>query len=265
MLNQLQPEKVPIPEEIRQLAARQNVGMPLKSYQTKQALKITALSLMLIFLFVIGVGLWLSLQEANILKGLFFGLFFLCLLLLALFGIHREIYSPIYLCSQGLLSICGKQHQVIRWSEIQGTSYRYTASYGGSAGLVLRGMDGKKFVLSRNLNQYEELYAIIEGQVKETMVAAALTQYEHGETIHFGDLEVNQSGIADRDNAIIWEQLEDVRLVKSELSLRYDGEWHDWHGPSSWKIYAPHYSYPPNLPVFVALVQHILARKNGVV
>lgn len=261
MLNRLQPE-VHIPEETGHLAKQQNVGTPLKSYQTKQSLKITALLLFLLFFFVIGLGLWLSFQEKNILKSIFSGICFLCLLLLAFFGMNREISSHIYLCSQGLLSISRKRHQAIQWSEVQGTSYRYNASYGGNAGLVLLDRDRKKFVLSRNLDQYEELYAIIEDRVKEARVTAALTQYEQGETVHFGDLEVNQFGIADQDNAIIWDQLEDVRLVKYDLSLKYEGTWHPWHGPASLKLYAPRYIYPLDLPVFVDLVQHILSRKK---
>lgn len=255
MLNQIQPD-ANIPKKLHQLTECQHVGTPLKIYQSTkifQGFIIASLSLtLLLSLFVI----WRALNQGLFLIGLGY-LLLLCVLCVFTLK-YRESRSRLYVCSQGLLSIDGKKQEGIRWDEIQRT-------YDGGSGIqLLTNTEGKKFTISSNLSlsRLAELSAIIEDAIKEVKIAAVLAQYERGETVHFGNLEVNQYGIVDLDAAVTWELLEDVRLEKDVLSLKYDGEWHDWYGAFSPKIYVPNYMYPPNLPVFLALTQHILSHKN---
>lgn len=86
-------------------------------------------------------------------------------------------------------------------------------------------------------------------------------QYQQGEAIVFGNVQVNQYGMVDLDNAVTWQQLEDIRLENEVLSLKYEGTWHAWYGTFSLKIHSPRYVYPPDLPVLTALVHEILEKK----
>lgn len=88
----------------------------------------------------------------------------------------------------------------------------------------------------------------------------ARKQYQQGEAVVFGNVQVNQYGIVDLDNAITWEQLENIRLENEVLSLKYEGTWHAWYGTFSLKIHLPRYVYPPDLPVLAALVHEILEK-----
>lgn len=256
MLNQMQPAEN-ISEEIYQLAESQYVGTPLRIYQSSKILQAIAIIALLIIFCLSLFIIWSALDRGAFLLGL--GCFLFLFISAALIFNYRENRSRLYLCSQGLLSIDSKKQERICWDEIQKTYDR------GSGIQILTSTGGKTFVIPNNLSlgRLAELSAIIEGKVKEARVAAILAQYERGETVRFGNLEVNSYGIVDLDDAVTWELLEDIRLDKDVLSLKYESAWHDWYGIFSPKVYAPDYMYPPNLPIFLALIQHILAHKNG--
>lgn len=97
-----------------------------------------------------------------------------------------------------------------------------------------------------------------------------LVRYERGETVSFGDLEVNQKGIYRPGGMVYWKQVGDIALEREKLSAYYSeladsqnekgqaanppaGKWHIWRRNAL--TAAPSW---PNLPVFVALVNAIL-------
>lgn len=250
-------EKDPkIPTEIYQIAERQHVGMPVKCYRPQyMILQRIAVPILCCMMLLDTVWmLWLIFSAGTPYNIWITSLSGLTSLILP-FCIYSQTRLRFYICTEGLLSIDGKKQEAIRWDEIK--EYYWN----GSVVQTLVRNDGSRFTIARDLKNGSEISDLVEEEVMASKLSTVRAQYRRGETVEFGNLQVNQYGIVDLDDAVTWEQLEDIRLEKDVLSLKYEGKWHTWYGRFSLKIYSPRYAYPPNLPIFVALVQEILEKK----
>jgi hypothetical protein len=256
MLTEIQPD-TKIPVEIYQIAENYRVGTPLRLYRHRGAKLVKVLVVLLIC--VLFLEAWFIYDSIhNYLAG-YSAHFDIWQVMLSIAQVSLAFFTcfsfsrlRVYICSSGLLHIDGKKQTAIRWDEI-----KEIYCEGDKIQRVVK-TDGSTFADLRLLSNIYEMSAIIEDEFITQQLSAALAKYKRGETVEFGNIQVNRYGIVDLDDAVTWEQLEDIHLKKDVLSVKYEGEWHTWYGKFSMKMYSPSYIYPPNLPVFVALVEEIL-------
>lgn len=183
------------------------------------------------------------------------------------FTIYRPYRTKLYICTDGLLKIYKKKDEAIRWDEVKEL---YTT--GGNVAKMVK-QDGNSFELPSLLmsGRSKTINTLISDEVTRYLLPSILAKYERGEAVKFGYLEVNQKGIYRLGDLVYWDQLGDIALEKGQLSAYYSEKtrkknsqgsnthtwkWHIWQKSSS--IRAPW----PNLPVLVALVNHVLDQQD---
>lgn len=299
MIAQLQPD-ARIPPQVYELASSHGVGTPLKRHKRK-SIQIVLVIGLLALLFLVGwfcyniYGyiafiilsrtypnindvppdrldnyLWLQVIHDN------FGTDMLQISapLLAIVGRVFPFYpayrTKLYICTDGLLKVYKKKDQAIRWDEVKEL---YTTN-GNVTKLVKQ--DGSSFELPSLLmsGSGKTISTLISDEVTRCLLPGMLASYERGETVWFGNLEVNQKGIYRLGGLVSWDRLGDIALEKGQLSAyysepgqarmengqistKYTAKWHTWRESALT-------SKPwPNLPVFVALVNHILDQRGA--
>ncbi len=114
----------------------------------------------------------------------------------------------IYLCTDGLLVKKG-QVTAFRWEQIdalwQRPAERDILRHGilalwqrsDTCEVLIRGAGGRQVVLEPHLwSHIEELAAALDRQISARLLPRALTALNAGESLDFGNLEVNQSGVS---------------------------------------------------------------------
>lgn len=170
--------------------------------------------------------------------------------------------TKLYICTDGLLKIRKKKDEAVRWDEVKEL---YLAN--NKVIRLVKREGGEIFLPALLLDK--ALTTLIIDEVTHYLLPGMLASYERGETIAFGDLEVNQKGIYRPGGMVYWNQIGDIALEKQTLSVYYSeldhnpknerqnpitfaGKWHIWRKSAvasvSW----------PNLPILVALVNAIL-------
>lgn len=185
----------------------------------------------------------------------------------ALLAYYPAYKTKLYICTDGLLKIFRRKDEAIRWDKVK----EFYTTNGRVTSLVR--LDESRLELPVMLISGRD--TTILDEVKRYLLPSMLARYEHGETVTFGSLTVNQRGISRSHSDIIyWEQIGDITLERNNISIYYSepkpahieenrlsalpkGKWHTWRQNSAaggpW----------PNLPIFIALVDTILAQRNA--
>lgn len=188
-------------------------------------------------------------------------------LLSSAFPMFSAARTKLYLCSDGLLILTRKKVEAVRWDDVK----EFFTRNGKVTKLVRR--DGSSIELPFLLvsGRANMLNPAIIDEVTKRLLPDMLASYERGETIAFGDLEVNQKGLYRPGGMVYWRQVGDVALEKQTLSVYscerdHASEQEGQHAPvftwHTWSKGMRSSATCPNLPIFVALVTTLLDQRG---
>jgi hypothetical protein len=149
---------------------------------------------------------------------------YLLLFLSALWHFPHAIYT----FERGLIFKNGKQAPAVcRWDEIEGVQCVSTFSVRMAYPAVLTSpyafqrYDGSKLLLSGFDINPQSLTTIIKEQIVPLQLPAAVAAYHDEQTLAFGQLRINQQGIALGERQLPWSQVKSVGLEARQLVI-YD-------------------------------------------
>lgn len=188
-------------------------------------------------------------------------------LLSSAFPIFAAARTKLYLCSDGLLIITRKKVEAVRWDGVK----EFFTRNGKVTKLVRRDASSVELPFVLVSGRANTLNTAIIDEATKCLLPDMLSSYERGETVTFGDLEVNQKGLYRPGGMVYWRQVGDIELEKQRLSVYScerddDSEqerqqapiftWHTWSkgtlSSATW----------PNLPIFIALVTTLLDQRG---
>jgi hypothetical protein len=140
----------------------------------------------------------------------------------------RHFPHAVYTFARGLIFKNGKQTPAVcRWDEIE--SIQRTSIF--SKYIVYQKImvnaytfqmrDGSKLLLSPFDINYQNLAAIIKEQIVPMQLPAVVAAYHDEQTLSFGQLRINQQGIALGERQLLWSQVKSVGLEAQQLVI-YD-------------------------------------------
>lgn len=169
--------------------------------------------------------------------GVFIELLVLCLFLVPYITMNiihglQQIHNFTWTFERGLILKHGQQEPVIcRWDELAviwripslfWIGYRRNTLFSQFLhGYTLQLRDGSEYTLTRfNINQVA-LGKIIKEQVVPLQLPAVVAAYQEGRTISFGQVNINQQGIAIGASLLPWSHVRSVGLEANRLVI-YD-------------------------------------------
>lgn len=154
------------------------------------------------------------------------------------FGLLRRLYvrsanadAALYLFAGGMIVI-GKRARIsaFRWEQMSvlqnitrhyrngvytGTTYRYTLNDGRGDPIVIGGAFANP----------EQWGPMIQESVTRAQLPAAVDAILRGETLRFGDIDINGGGLAVGRKSVSWNQIEKIEIKQGFVSVRVAGKW----------------------------------------
>ncbi len=156
----------------------------------------------------------------------------------------------------GLMRFQYGKSETCRWDEIvsiwQSITKRYTNGiYMGTTHLyTIQKSDNKQLKFGDALKDVEQLGNLLQNEVTTRQLPAALSRYNSGGTVNFGNVSVSPVGLTRGDQTLSWSEIQGVQIQKGFVSIKKQGKWLNWAKISVAKI--------PNLLVFLTLVDRIV-------
>jgi hypothetical protein len=180
---------------------------------------------------------------------------------LLLLIVYLESKLRLYVCSDGLLYMKGKQATALPWDEISEISWFY--------GLI-RHISQKKNEKNKKLpiwtmSKAWKVSKMVEKQIMPRLLTGARIRYAWNGIADFGSVSVSREGVertsqrsgnGKKQELVAWESLEEIRFVRGAIFLKSDGKWERWTGG----FWAQLFEHKPvlNPTICVALVKEIL-------
>lgn len=268
-----------ISPEIYQLAKTYDLGEPTARYETlPRTIRHYHFSLYTIII-VVWFGLFVLLSTILFFWRVFlvpfpqidprvvFGwpIFWIVVLWLLIRGDMRVTYqkTSLYLCQLGLLGYQEQDQRVtiIHWDAIESVwlqiMHMYTADLGGKLTrydwkYTFQRTDGEKFTFEGHFGILALSY-IIDKEVTARLLPKAISTYEAGLPVSFGDIQVSRKGIQIGQEAIAWQNIISIDLEGDQIMVRLP-DWEHWIGTSK--------AATPNVCILEALIHHIIAQEK---
>jgi hypothetical protein len=100
-----------------------------------------------------------------------------------------------------------------------------------------------------------QLGRIFTTRVAEILLPKAISQFNAGQSITFGPFTVGPTGIAESDDSVAWDEVENVQTQSGFVSVTKAGRRRAWKEVPQPQV--------PNDFVFEALVRTILTQRNA--
>jgi hypothetical protein len=152
-------------------------------------------------------------------------------------------------CSEGLLRVWNDEAESIRWDELRelwrDRHGRYTFARA----------DGTRFVINHVFRRADELGASIEEEVTRQLLPQVEAAFQRGESVPFGEVQVNQTGLSIGTATLPWTSIEGIKEHGDNLLITERETRHTW---ASVALRAT-----PNVCVLEALTQTMRTRYEG--
>ncbi len=148
----------------------------------------------------------------------------------------------------------------LRWEEItsvwqQVTKHYYNGVYTGTTHVyTVQKTDSTKIKFNDAVKNVEQLGNTIQDEVTQRLLPLAITSLSSGETITFGKLGINVTGLTWGDKSLLWSEIEGVQINKGVLSIKKQGKWLKWANITVSSI--------PNLLIALTLINR-MTEVNG--
>ncbi len=247
-----------LPAEVAQLATARGLGPWLRTYPAK---KLAAGQLIAIILFEAALFFCAAILAVN---RAWPGVVICVLLALPLTVV--VLRSPtfnrpaaarrVHVFEQGLIEVGKDGVADYRWDQIESVTqaithvYRYGVKVRSIYIFTVRRFDGHTTKITHFYAGIEELGTVIARRVTAVALPRAIDALRAGQTLNFGDLAVNLSGIASAGKgAVPWTDIQKVSVNNGVVSLARQGKWLSWSSKQARDI--------PNLFVFLELANRL--------
>ncbi len=272
MLQQYANTATQIPDDVARIAHEQQLGTPQTRHMISRLSRgwrvpqfifpFVLLFFMIAFATLLIILSIPSVNTAMIIFTILIPSIVICYLALLACAIAIRLTNKtcnIYPCDKGLiLKQSTTKFRVIRWEEIEAiwhTSARTLSRfYFRSQLYTIHCHDGYTLTFSgvrRALSNMDSFNKALEEQFTRRRLPFQFADYQAGQTLNFGPLSLNHTGIAVRDKMLPWEQIADMTLLKNRyLLIHKAGE-----KPEVWQKF-PAFKIP-NLRILLALFKRI--------
>ncbi len=157
----------------------------------------------------------------------------------------------------GLLDINGKKMTVVAWDDIakvwqsiteryangvsMGTTYKYTIELEDESWIIYT---------SGRPPRIEVLGQLIQDKVTETLLPGFRAAYKKGESLEFGPLAMDKTGLTCAGYSLRWDEIEALKLEAGHFVICKKGKWLTWGKVAAADV--------PNVFVFLKLTDRIL-------
>ncbi|HEU5229643.1 MAG TPA: DUF6585 family protein [Ktedonobacteraceae bacterium] len=259
MINTQAQQELQISQEIYNLVATHQLGIPTAEYRTGVAFKIW-LSLFCFFLAIIALLLaLLAFLNISLLPARYTPLHALVVgVLLLSYGLYLSFRAfPLrtaraYVCPGGLLLIKGSKPQVIRWDAVVAMWHRndvYGYIYDTHV-FIVRLANKQTFKFDGNWRNLMSLGEIIANETAQLLLPQAMAAYYAGQPVAFGDLKLSLQGISGRRRTLPWQQIKNIDIGEKIVTIEAVGE-----GASPWARF--HVSGMSNFLVFEKMLESV--------
>jgi hypothetical protein len=237
------PTQQPLPDNVAQAAASAGLGALVKVYTPKRRN-------------------W-ALLIFNIIVGLVCAIFLLGLWLLWMVyrtpNLSRSLAARrLYLFEQGFIVLDKPDNpQAFRFDAID-TVFQQIVSrrtYGIEVArtyvYTVTARDGRVTKVTQFWSDIAELGSHINTSVSNALLPGTITAIERGQSVQFGDMTLNATGIAGRRKSVTWKEVSDVRIANGYVSVKVAGKF--------WSLSTVAAAKLPNLPLFLALAGRLKA------
>ncbi|MBO0797073.1 MAG: hypothetical protein J2P36_39850, partial [Ktedonobacteraceae bacterium] len=243
--------------EIQQLAASYDLGAFRAEYKPSTILKMVVFSIALFFILgiitpVIGIfsdvpgrafPVFSSFLVLPLLLFLIVPIVFIGLLI----ATFRNRKLRVFVHEQGLVYLGKHETRVIRWDQIAFVWHQVTASTTSSNGTtsttyhhkyMLQCQDGSTVELKETFSKLKELGKTIEWESARYQIPAAQNAFNAGQPVAFGELYVDQQGIAWQGNRLFWPEVKGFEINEriGSISIRKHGKWFRWAGIATGRV-----------------------------
>src|SRR5437660_3998622 len=251
MINTQAQQELQISQEIYDLVAEHQLGMPTTEYRTGVAFKMW-FSLFCLFLSSLALlSALLAFLNMLPLPARYTPLHVLAVgLLLLIYGLYLSFKvfplraARIYVCPGGLL-IKRRKMQVIRWDMVEAVWHRndvYGYIYDTHV-FILRLANKQTFKFDSNWRNLLNLGETIANETAQLMFPQVMTAYYGGQPVAFGDLKLSLQGISGRKRTLPWQQIKNIDIGARVVTIEAVGE-----NSSPWGRF--HISGMPNFLLF---------------
>ena len=153
----------------------------------------------------------------------------------------------------------GRRSTVVRWEDISAV-WKYSATIENSRALLetdlwIRVKHEKTIYLTSFILNMAKLVEIILAETKQRMLPTVLSQLQHGQSIAFGNLEVQATGLVAAGRTLAWNDVQAIHISNGAIDIQAKG------GKGSW-YYTP-IKNMPNYHIFLAAAEVLLTGMNG--
>lgn len=149
----------------------------------------------------------------------------------------------------------------VRWRDVNAvwqnvTKHYYNGVYTGTTHIyTIQTSDGKRFIWKDTIKNVENLGEIMQNAVTNIRLPEAFNAYESGQTVSFGPLAVNLTGISKGNQTVPWTEVKGVQIEKGYIRVKKQGGWFNFANVPASSI--------PNLFIFLSLVDKIVGINAG--
>jgi hypothetical protein len=231
----------PVPANVAQAAADAGLGALLRVFTPKRRNWVAV-----VLAFVIGLVTIICLVGFFILWALF-----------RTPNLSRSMAARrLYLYEHGFVLVERADNpQVYRWDDVQTVFQKIVSnrSYGVETSrtylYTVTARDGRTVKVTQFWNDIAQLGSHINHSVSLALLPATLTAIQRGQSVQFGDMMVNATGIAGRRKSVTWPEVRNVRITKGFVSVDVAGRFFSLSTTAAAKI--------PNLPLFLTLTERL--------
>jgi hypothetical protein len=231
----------PVPANVAQAATDAGLGALLRVYTPKRR-----------NWFVIVLGFIIGLATTVILVG-----FLILWAVIRTPNLSRSMAARrLYMYEHGfILADRPDNPQAYRWDNVQTVFQKIVSnrSYGVETSrtylYTITALDGRTVKVTQFWDDIAQLGSHINHSVSLALLPGTLAAIERGQSVQFGDMMVNASGIAGRRKSVTWPEVRKVRIANGYVSVDVAGRFFSLSTTAASKI--------PNLPLFLALTERL--------
>lgn len=259
MINAQTQQELQVSQEIYDLVATHQLGMPTAEYRTRVAFKIW-FGLFCLFLSILALlSALLAFLNFLPLPMRYTPLHVLAIgLLLLAYGLYLSFKTlplraaHIYVCPAGLLLIKRRRTHVIRWDMVEAVWHRndvYGYIYDTHV-FILRLANKQTFRFDSNWHNLLTLGEVIANETAQLMYSQVMAAYYAGHPVAFGDLKLSLQGISGRRRTLPWQQIKNIDIGAKVVTIDAIGE-----SASPWGRF--HISGMPNFLLFEKMLESV--------
>jgi hypothetical protein len=252
-----------VPQPVQQTADAHQLGTFLKVYKASLLRTILGATVFLgaAVLFLAG-GIFATDATTRVkIILLVLGVLFLGMAMYLAFTVAQAVNQQVYLFQQGIVIEKGGRLEPFPWNQTAEVwqsvirRYRYGIYVGTTSVYTVRRLDGYQIKLGNLTKGIAELGPGVVQGITRALVPRAWYAIQCGQTLSFAPFSVNQQGIGNGREWLLWPQVQAVDVKQGRVSVKKVGTSRAWGTALVGKV--------PNFPVFLTVVEELRRQAGG--